>query len=86
MGCVDVNETVYMYDCDAFVCAVSHINGFHTHSVKLWCVIPICINTDCSHTMWTNSFKSQEKIVKKRRRKRNKSLYVNEPLEAGVWP
>ena len=68
-------------DCNAFVCAMSHMNGFHSHSVWLQCVIPICIYTDCSHTMWTNSLKLQEKIVIKCYRKRNKSHRVNEPLE-----
>ena len=34
----------------------------------------------CDSNKWTNSLKSQEKIVKKRRRKRNKSHRVNEPL------
>ena len=51
-------------DCNAFVCVMSHMNGFHTHSVQLWCTIPICIYTDCSHTMWTKCLKSQEKFSK----------------------
>ena len=31
--------------CDAFLCAMSHMNGFYTHSVRLQCVIAICINS-----------------------------------------
>ena len=38
-------------DCDAFVCAMSHMNGYHTHSVRLRCAISICIYTDHSHTV-----------------------------------
>ena len=38
-------------DCNAFVCVMSQMNGLHTHSVRLQCVIPICIYTDCSRTM-----------------------------------
>ena len=30
--------------CYAFLCAMSHMNGFHTDSVRLRCVIPICIH------------------------------------------
>ena len=31
--------------CDAFLCAMSHMNGFHIHSVLLRCAIPICIHS-----------------------------------------
>ena len=52
--------------CDVFVCTMLQKNGFHTHSVRLWYVIPIpiCIYTDHSRTVWTNSLKSQEKLSK----------------------
>ena len=79
MGCVDVNETVLQCDCDAFVCVISHMNGFHTHSVQLLCAIPICFNIDCSHTVWTNSLKSQEKFFKKCRRN------VAKDINCTVW-
>ena len=74
------------WDCshgvtEMHLCAMLHTNGFHTHSVWFQCAIPICIYTDCSHTVWTNSLKLQEKIVIKYLRKRNKSHRVNEPLE-----
>ena len=39
---------------------VCDINRFHTHSV--W--VQYFINTDYSHTMWTNSLKSQGNILK----------------------
>ena len=42
-------------NCNGFLCVMSHMNGFHTHSVRLQCVIPIYIYTDHSHTMWTIS-------------------------------
>ena len=45
------------------VCAMSHMNRFHTLSMRLWCAIPICIYTDHSCTMWTISQNSMLKML-----------------------
>ena len=44
-------------DCDVFLCAMSHMNRFHTHSVWLWGAIPnyIHVSTNCNCTIWTIS-------------------------------
>ena len=39
----------------AFLCVMSNMNGFHAHSVQLWCVNPICIYRDHIRTVWTIS-------------------------------
>ena len=41
--------------CEAFLCEMSNMNGFHAHSVQLWCVNPICIYRDHIRTVWTIS-------------------------------
>ena len=59
MGCVNVYETLHMVQLrylQSHLCVWCHTwNGFYTNSVRLWCVIPICIYTDRSCTVWTIS-------------------------------
>ena len=62
-------------DYNVFLCAMMHMNRFHTHSVRLQCVMCncdvwfqityICIyaHTNCNHTMWTKTQSHSQNIV-----------------------
>ena len=62
-------------DCNVFLCVMLHMNRFHTHSVRLRCVMCnwdvrfqityICIyaHTNCNHTMWTKTKSHSQNIV-----------------------
>ena len=45
LGLGKCSHSAICYACNAFLCAMSHMNGFHTHSVRLQCAIPICIHS-----------------------------------------
>ena len=58
IGCVEVYDTVHMVlaiscACDAYLCATSHMNRYHTHSVRLRHAIPMLVHyklhPDSSH-------------------------------------